>query len=363
MAFNIGEAFGWSNNPLYQTLSTKRNALMGFGAGLASGTDFGQGVANGLQGAAQGAARDDALAILEAERVAKETENNATAAWVKQNFPQYGDLPPLQGFQLATAEMNRQAQGPDSNLMSVGGHLYDTSTGQWISPPETAGNRQNVSLSGQWGQDAQGNPVFLQPSSTGELVQAQVPDGVTLLGPYDVNADKAAGTAFGRNTGGAQFDLPGVALSTEQTLKAIQDVRSESAGMNEQFGKGWFGLPTGQTLPAIAGTEKANFQVANDRLVNRAFLEAREVLRGGGQITDFESQKAEGAITNIEDAIKRGDQALYERALNDFEQAVKDGYAKLQAQAGQMGGYGGARPQSGGDWVDAGNGVRIRELP
>lgn len=356
----IGELLGLGNNPFYQGFSSNRNAISGAFGGMAADP------MNPWGGFAQGAARgglvDTALADQERVRAEEEATKNQTTEWLKANYPQYANLPVEQGFQLALQDRSRVAQGPGDNLMSVGGHLYDKSTGQWISPPETAGNRQNVSLSGQWGQDEQGNPVFLQPSSTGELVRAQVPEGVSLLGPYDVSADRAAGSAFGKNTGGAQFDLPGVALSTEQTLKAIQDVRSESAGMDEQFGRGWFNIPTGQTLPAIAGTEKANFQVANDRLVNRAFLEAREVLRGGGQITDFESRKAEGAITNIEDAIRRGDKDLYLRALNDFEQAVKDGYAKLQGQAGQMSGYGGAQPQSGGGWQDAGNGVRIREI-
>ena len=65
--------------------------------------------------------------------------------------------------------------------------------------------------------------------------------------------------------------------------------------MDEQFGN-ILGVPQ-QMLPTIPGTERAQFQVAVDRGVNRAFLEAREVLRGGGQITDFESRKAETAIT------------------------------------------------------------------
>ena len=68
------------------------------------------------------------------------------------------------------------------------------------------------------------------------------------------------------------------------------------------------------------------------------------MLVGGGQITDFESRKAEGAITNAEDAMARGDKALFEQALKDFEDAVNDGYAKLQQQAGSMPGRGGGAP-------------------
>lgn len=241
-----------------------------------------------------------------------------------------------------------QPQAAGENLMSVGGHLYDKSSGQWISPPETAENRQNISLTPQWGQDAQGNPVMLQPSSTGELVQAQTPEGVTLLGPYGTSADRAAGSAFGKGTGSAQFDLPAAALTTQQTLAAIESVRNQSAGMEEQFGN-ILGVPQ-QLMPTLPQSERANFQVETNRLINRTFLEAREVLRGGGQITDFESRKAEGAISNLEEAMTRGDKALFTKSLDELEQAVRDGYAKLEVQATTMPGYGGGQqaPATGG---------------
>lgn len=346
MAISIGQAFGWNGNPLYDALAGKRNALMGLGAGIASGTDFGSGVAQGLTNAANGARVDDAWAVQQAQEAERQNNINATAKWLQDKG--YNDLAQLassgQGnLALQEAFGRMKPQAPGENLMSVGGHLYDRTTGQWISPPAEAGNKQNVSLQGQWGQDAQGNPVYLQPSSTGEFVQAQVPAGVELLSPYDLNANKAAGTKFGQNTGSAQFDLPAAQLSTEQTLKAIQDVRNQSKGMDEQFGN-IMGVPQ-QILPTLPASERAKFQVETNRLINRTFLEAREVLRGGGQVTDFESRKAEGAISNLEEAMARGDKALFNKSLNDLEQAVKDGYAKLQSQAGVMGGYGSQAPR------------------
>lgn len=135
----------------------------------------------------------------------------------------------------------------------------------------------------------------------------------------------------GKGTGSAQFDLPAAQLTTQQTLAAIESVRAQSSGIDEQFGN-ILGVPQ-QLLPTLPQSERAKFQVETNRLINRTFLEAREVLRGGGQITDFESRKAEGAISDLE----------------ELEQAVRDGYAKLQAQANTMPGYGGAQqpPTSG----------------
>jgi len=323
------------------------NALIGLGSGLLSQPTFSKGLAAGGEGFMQGAELDQQYADAEAAKAQQAGETNMTKEWLKSKGRD--DLIPLvdagQGM-FALQEATKVAQGttPGDNLMSVGGHLYDPATGSWISPPSEAGNRQNVSLSGQWGIDeTTQQPVYLQPSSTGEMVQSQVPQGVRLMGPYDVNADRAAGSAFGKNTGAAQFDLPAAELTTTQTLQAIQNVKNNTEGMTEQFGN-IMGIPQ-QMTPAWPGSAKANFQVDTNRLINRTFLEAREVLRGGGQITDFESRKAEGAISSLEEAMQKGDKALFERSLTELEQAVKDGYAKLQSQAGVMSGYG-SSPQS-----------------
>lgn len=345
----IGQSLGWGGNPLYEGLTSNRNALLGLAAGIAGGNSWGEGIANGLANAGQGAVRDDAYALLQQEEAQKQDTLNKTTEWLRQNGQtqwlaavESGAVDPGTAF---SAVLTAQAGGGD-NLMSVGGHLYDKTSGQWISPPGDTNGSPRVSLSGQWGRDAQGNPVYLQPSDTGELIPARTPEGVSLLGPYDLNADRAAGSMFGKNTGAAQFDLPAAELTTQQTLSAIQNVRNQAKGMEEQFGN-ILGIPQ-QMLPTLPQSERAKFQVETNRLINRTFLEAREVLRGGGQITDFESRKAEGAISNLEEAMTRGDKALFEKSLTDLEQAVSAGYAKLQAQAGSMGGYGATTPTSSG---------------
>lgn len=345
----FGESLGWASNPIYKAFDSNRSALVSGFAGLggASPSNVGGGFA---QGFAQGMPMD----MHRADRAAEQVSQNATMEWIKANYPQYATLPVEQAADLAfRAEAAKKSGAPGDNLMSVGGHLYDSASGQWISPPETAENRQNVSLTPQWGQDEQGNWVMLQPSSTGALVQSQVPEGVSLVNPFDLNANKAGGTTFGKGIGGAQIDLPGAQLIAEQTIGAINDVRNEKAGMAEHFGN-VLGVPQ-QVIPAWPGTEKAQFQVAADRAINRAFLQGREMLKGGGQITDFESRKAEAAITAAQSALEKGDQAQFLKALDDFEQAVRDGTAKLASQAQVMPGYG----SGGGQQAPAAGGYTI----
>lgn len=79
----LGETLGWGSNPLYQGLASNRNALMQFGAGLASGPTFGQGIANGLSGLSQGSLIDTQLGQ-QAEAKAQEAEQlNMTKEWLR----------------------------------------------------------------------------------------------------------------------------------------------------------------------------------------------------------------------------------------------------------------------------------------
>lgn len=138
MAFTIGNALGISDNPLYKTLGSKRNALMGFGAGLASGNNFGQGIANGLQGAATGAIRDDAYALMEEEKATQLAQTNKTAEWLQSQG--YTDLLPLveagQGSAALSEAFKRMQPGYGAveapKPLEVGGVLLDPVTYQPI---------------------------------------------------------------------------------------------------------------------------------------------------------------------------------------------------------------------------------------
>lgn len=84
MAQRLGELFGWGGNPVYSALSDRRNALMGLGAGIASGTNIGEGIANGLQMAQRGAVADDAFAQQQEAEATRLQQINATAAFLRE---------------------------------------------------------------------------------------------------------------------------------------------------------------------------------------------------------------------------------------------------------------------------------------
>jgi hypothetical protein len=341
----LANTLGWTGVDNF--ISPRRNTLTALGASLLSGKP-GVGVSEGIQA-------DSAFAIQQKAEQERQANINQTAEWLQNNYPEYAGLPPEQGWQLAMKD-----QGGGSQPASIQEYQFysnqELSAGRAPKPYDEwrQGSNQGdfntgfTPIPGTF----EGKDVFAFPGNDGRYyVDGQpVPAGAFKpTSQYVVNANKAAGTMFGKQTGDAQFDVPSAQLTVNQTVDALKEIRDNKQGMAEQFGN-ILGLPT-QMIPARPGTSMADFRNSVTRGANLAFMQAREMLRGGGQITDFESKKAESAITDMQIAMESGSQPMFEKALDDFEQAVKDGYEKLKSQASVIPGYGdgGPAPAGGGD--------------
>lgn len=102
-------------------LDPRRNAIINFGTGMIGHGTAKERMAGAAQGLQTGRQQDTAQALLMEERALQQQQvqeqaqqKNQTLEWLKTNFPQYANLPPAQGFQLATAEMGRSGAGSAS---------------------------------------------------------------------------------------------------------------------------------------------------------------------------------------------------------------------------------------------------------
>lgn len=98
----------------------------------------------------------------------------------------------------------------------------------------------------------------------------------------------------------------------------------------------------------IPGTDAKNFGVVVDQLKGRAFLQAFESLKGGGQITEVEGRKATEAIARLSTAQSDDE---FVTSLKDLRDVVAAGYKRatgkdLGAPSGASGSWGG-RSSSG----------------
>ena len=92
----------------------------------------------------------------------------------------------------------------------------------------------------------------------------------------------------------------------------------------------------GQTQPgtiagaALFGEDQLNLLAKIDQLEGQVFLEARDMLRGGGQITDFEGRRAQTALSRIG---QRGvSEEAYRQALTELDQVFANSEARALGQ-------------------------------
>jgi hypothetical protein len=178
--------------------------------------------------------------------------------------------------------------------------------------------------------DADGKFIGMgQMSKSGGLFfNGQPVDGVDVrpMSPSDVNMNKETGKMEGRAVGEARGDLPGAEKQAQITIEKVTELETDP---NLDAALGW----TSYLPDAAVNSNVIDVRSKVDELMGGAFLEARTVLKGGGQITDFESSRAERAYARMERAIQAGDPKVFRSALADFREAINDGVAKLRVSA------------------------------
>ena len=331
------------DNLFSQYIDPRRNALMGFSAGMLAGDP-----SQAMLGAMQGSGIDRDRAMQAQQQAQAEQERNATMEWVRQNAPQFANLPPAIAFEAAMKQLN-QAQGGGNAFQErfAAGQQYGLSgdalntfalTG---SVPGTTRSNVTYGTTPVWGRDSTtGQMGYGVTGSDGTFKIVETP-GFQPLGPYDVNAEKAAGTAFGKETGAAQFSMPQVENELNQSLASIQALETPEAkrGKDEWFGQ-LGALPRGMWVQG--NSDMAAFQVTANNIIDRSWLSARAMLKGGGPITDYESSKAENAVSMMKGALEKANKKMYDDAVKEYEYWIKLGFEKLKQQAGTMPGYRGA---------------------
>lgn len=241
------------------------------------------------------------------------------------------------------------------NLINAGdGRLYNPATGQWITAPAGSGGNGEYGLNPQYGVDANGNPVILQLNKAGEATTTKLPEGVklskepikldvgtefVLLDPVtrqpigriakDVTGEASA-TAQGKAQGEAVAALPQVEQAASNMLATIDSLASDPY-LGKMLG------PIDSRLPNIS-ENAARVQSKIDQLTGQSFLQAYNTLRGGGQITEVEGQKATQAMARLNEAQSEAD---YKSALNDLREVVQAGVMRAREKAGS------AQPQPG----------------
>jgi hypothetical protein len=123
----------------------------------------------------------------------------------------------------------------------------------------------------------------------------------------------------------ALVGLPRAQATAQSTLSTINQLRNHP-GREYATGKS-------AIFPLVPGTDPYDFEQIRKQAVGKVFLEAYQMLKGGGPITDIEGKKAEEAMGRLERAQS---EEGFLSALDDLENAVIDGTRNMERAAGSQ---------------------------
>jgi hypothetical protein len=330
----MGEA---SQNPLQRLLDPSFALPMAAGmmGNQGNAGNFGQ----GLQNAAP-------FMMMAKKDRAQTAERNKTLEYLQQSNPELAQMVaagmPINEAWDTLAKQRFGKQDSQGIINAGSGNLYDSVNQKWLSAPgggaEGIAGLQPVLL-----QDENGNTVIGQLTKDGKLIRSQIEDGLTPVNPYQKNFEASKGAAEGKVTGEAAGALPGVSQMAQHLNEQVESLKSDPY-LPSMLG------PMDSRLPNLT-QDAGRVQGKLDQLQGGAFLQARQMLKGGGAITDYEGQKAEAAYARLNQAQSPED---FKAALDEFNMYVQQGLAKLQQQAGQQR-MGGGMPQPGPQQAPGGN--------
>ena len=187
---------------------------------------------------------------------------------------------------------------------------------------------QSRQYANQYFQTADGL-VAVNPA-TNQAQRVTVDGSPIISGQYDPNLKRglseagATGTAVGKDTGTA-------ITSVSQVEDNAKLLRNKVKAVLDHPGRD---IATGTTsvLPVIPGTKQADFVNRFEQLQGDAFLQAFESLKGGGQITEIEGQKAQQAINRMNRGTSKEE---FDAAAKDFLSVVDALEKRTKQKAGK----------------------------
>lgn len=323
-------------------LGQSSDALLAFGSGLLSGRTPNEQWGGGMAALGQG--------------IKDIRSKNLTSEWVKKNAPEYADLvdagtiTPADVFKLKLSnDYTQRAQaakqyGLDPNTAEgkafiLTGKLPGTMSGdtRYSTQPTLFQKEDGSYAYGTFGSDGTFKPV-----DTGKYSPVTGIDKADLGSSWGI-IDKKSGAMVGtipkdiagaeqqkevgKAQGQATASFPQVEAASNQMLSTIDSI------LQDPYLPSVTGPIQGR-LPNLTGNSQ-RVQSKIDQLKGQAFLQAYNTLRGGGQITEVEGQKATEAMVRLNQAQNDED---FKSALSELRNIVQTAQerARIRAAGGQQ---------------------------
>jgi hypothetical protein len=175
-------------------------------------------------------------------------------------------------------------------------------------------------------------PVVINTPGFGVgLVDRFNPDNRTMLttpgqerqARADVASSEAGAKTSAEASAKSAAELPQIEANA-QDMVSVLDQFGKSDGFNLIFGPA-------SLVPIIPGTRQADSYALWEQIQGKAFLEAYQTLKGGGQITEVEGKKATAAITRLSNRKITPEAAR--AAITDLKGVINRGVSRARAKA------------------------------
>jgi len=198
-------------------------------------------------------------------------------------------------------------------------------------------NPQIMNLGGTMAVRAPGGGVGESYAVTPKPEAMPVFKGAQAKAEAEAKADVAAKADSEKSARSAASDLPVIEDKANYALNLLDTmVGSEDGKVKPHKGfDNYIGTWTGEYQAKIPGSQAADFKTYHDQVKGTAFLEAFESLKGGGQITQIEGDKATAAITRMDRAQSREE---YTKAARELQGIIRQGLKRARDKAKQPSG-------------------------
>jgi len=258
--------------------------------------------------------RDNQLAQLRAQQ-----EEAASAIKEKYGF---AGAQAQQAMALKRVEGNEIVMGGPRNdipYYKTGLRAGQTATG-YTAPPAGAYDNKPTTMTSAGGRSVEG-----WTDQKGEFHQyaKEAKEPMSPETYADRIAQAADAKAMATATATAKIALPEAANAANTALKDIDALKTHP-GLHASVGMAFDPAHGGLGPIKVPGSDAANFKAKYDKIRGGSFLAARQMLKGGGAITDFEGTKAESAMAAMD---KAQSEEEFLAALSDYQGAIKRGLA------------------------------------
>ena len=131
-----------------------------------------------------------------------------------------------------------------------------------------------------------------------------------------ISAGRKIGTVYGEDISKAYMDLPQAANHVFTAARELRDLPNHAA-FSSAVGFTW--RPKAKL---IDGTPEADFVAKVDQIMNGAFLDAFQALKGGGHITEIEGEKATRAKARLDTNLS---EEGFKEAIKDYIEVIERG--------------------------------------